>query len=211
MDNASVLCGLRDASFVIDSEGGIVFDARDERRTCVEHIPEKLVAGIAAVEDVESSRLEHGAELRVFGRGGGREGGVGRDALEDVESKVQFGGALPAAVPQGPSHAWQRRQNRAIDGGESAESLGLAAGLQGQGLFGQFLHDGAKRLGVERVGSLLAERAEGSASDAEEFLHFVEAGGVLQSTEAGDDGIEEVEQDQGHILIVEQEPIAGLV
>lgn len=183
-DNAGVLPGLREGPFMIDREGSIVFDARDERRAGVEDVAEKLVAGIAAVEDVKPSRLEHGAELGVLGRGGGREGGVGRDAFEDVERQVQFGGALAAAVPQSPSHAWQRRQDRAIDGGESTESLGLVARLQGHGLFGQFLHDGAKRFGVESVSGRLAERAERSASDAEELLSFVETAGMLQGTTA---------------------------
>jgi hypothetical protein len=51
----------------------------------------------------------------------------------------------------------------------------------------------------------------GSPGQAERFLKFVEARGLLQATQAGEGRREIVEQQQGQVLVEEEGPIAGVV
>jgi len=65
-------------------------------------------------------------------------------------------------------------------------------------------------LGVKESGGL-GESPEGGAGCAKFALDLVEATGLLDSAEAGKEGVEEGQQDEGGIVIEEESSIAGVV
>ena len=56
-----------------------------------------------------------------------------------------------------------------------------------------------------------AERTGRDAATAEDLLDLVQFGGLTQAIEAGEDRVEEVEQQQGSVLVEEELTVAGLV
>jgi hypothetical protein len=62
------------------------------------------------------------------------------------------------------------------------------------------------RVGLGRGKIVIAEEAV-----AEEILNLVQGTGLLQAAQAGEDGIEEIEQAQTGVLIEEQLPITGAI
>jgi hypothetical protein len=73
---------------------------------------------------------------------------------------------------------------------------------------GEFAHNGAQRFSRKSAGRF-AECAERNPADAEQLLHLVQTTGLLQGAQAGDDRVEEIQQ-QGGVLIEEQFAVAGL-
>jgi len=77
--------------------------------------------------------------LLGFGASAGRQRGVGRHPLEDIEVQVHFGSPMLRILPQGPQHPGQGWQQRAVDGGQATQRFRFASVFQGEGLLGQFL------------------------------------------------------------------------
>ena len=75
--------------------------------------------------------------------------------------------------------------------------------MQWQKLVGQFANDGVQQLGVEHAGRF-AQRSQRGLGDSQFPLHFAKTTGLLDATQAGQDGIEEVEKHHRGVLIVEQ-------
>ena len=123
---------------------------------------------------------------------------------------VHLGGAMVFIEPQGPGHLGQRWQEAAIDGGQSTQGLGLFADDDGSGLVGQFGDQWVEGFGVKDVTGF-AQRPEGNALAAEQALNFVELAGLLDATQAGEDGVEEVKQQEGGVLVEEEFAVAGAV
>src|SRR5262249_39531761 len=57
----------------------------------------------------------------------------------------------------------------------------------------------------------LAERTQRRAADAEEVLHLLQATGLLHAAQAGEDRVEEIEQQQGAILVEKELAITGAI
>jgi hypothetical protein len=188
----------------------ITVPTADEAALGIDDVLKELVVGVAAVDDIEPLRLERGPELSGLGTVALGHGDLDRHALEHVEMDVHFGGAVFFIEPQGPGHLGQGGQEAAIDGGQAAQGLGLLAGHDRAGLAGQFGNEWVECFGVKDVAGF-AERAQGDALAAEQLLHLVELAGLLDAAQAGDDGVEEVEQQQGGVLVEEEIAIAGAV
>ena len=144
----------------------------------VDDVLEELILGIAAVDDVESVRLQGGAQLLLFVAVAVGDGGMTGHALEDVEVQVEFGGAMLLVEPQSPGHLRQGGQQAAIDGSQAAQKIRRLCRLQRQGLLREFADDALQRLGIEDAGSL-AERPRETRGQSS-FLHLVQATGPLQ-------------------------------
>ena len=124
--------------------------------------------------------------------------------------QVHFGSVMLTILPQRPHHAWQSRQQCTVDSGQTAQSLGFASVLQRQSLPSQFLDDGAQAGGRENAGRF-TEASQGKTSDTEAILNLGQGAGLLQATHAGNDRIEEVQQQQRDIFIAEKFAVPGLV
>src|ERR1022692_280876 len=111
---------VREWPFFDDGPDGIVANAADEVAAGVDDVLEKLILGIAAIDDVEAFGLQGGAQLRGFRIVAGRHGGFDGNAFEHVKVNVHFGGAVLRIEPQRPGHFGQSRQQTAIHGGEAA-------------------------------------------------------------------------------------------
>jgi len=81
---------------------------------------------------------------------------------------------------------------------------------QRDSLADQFAEEVAEQVGIEHAGGF-AQRSQGGPLNPEEFLHFVQRAGLLDAAEAGDDGVEEVEQQQGGILVEMELAIASAI
>ena len=112
--------------------------------------------------------------------------------------------------PQRPGHARQGGQQGAIDGRQLFQGLHFGRWDTGRDVRGQLGDDFLEGVGVEDAGGF-AEAAQGGGTDAEAFLDLVQEGGLLEAAQAGKDGVEEVEQQQGGVLVKEELPIAGPV
>lgn len=139
-----------------------------------------------------------------------RDRDVRRDALEYVEVDVHLGGTMIAVPPQGPDHLGQGRQKAAIDGGQAAQRLGLLADRDRQGLRGQVADDLAKQFGIEDTRGF-TERARARSLTAQQLLDLRELAGLLDGTEAGENGVEVEQQDQGAVLVEMENAIPGAV
>lgn len=82
--------------------------------------------------------------------------------------------------------------------------------VQGQRLAGQFLDDVPQRLG-RKDALRFAERPQRRGADAEASLDLVQRAGLLQAAQAGDDRVEEREQQQRGILVEKELAIAGAI
>jgi len=115
--------------------------------------------------------------------------------------KVELDPAVLIVFPKRPDHARQGAEDAAIDGGQATQRLGLAAGLQRHGAESQFGNNLVQDGGVENA-SGLAERVERNPGDAQESLDSLQLTELLESAEAGDDAVEEVDQQEASILTV---------
>src|SRR5258708_870741 len=201
---------VRQGAFAGKAVANVVLDPDNERRADSENSLEKLVAGVAAIQHVQAVRAQRRLQLLGFGAIALREGGIARDALEDVEVQMEFGSAVVCVHPQGPKHLGQSGQEGAIDGGQITQRLSFGPVFEGQRPLRQLLHDRPQRRGVENAAGL-AQRAKRGALDAEEFFNLGQAAGLLQAAQAGDNGAEEVEQQQAGVLVEEQLAVASLV
>ena len=82
--------------------------------------------------------------------------------------------------PQGPGHLRQGGQQRAIDGGQATQEVGVFALFQGQGLLCKFANDGLQRVGIKDTRGF-AERSQRGAAALELLAYFGHATGALQS------------------------------
>ena len=64
--------------------------------------------------------------------------------------------------------------------------------------------------GVENA-SGLAQGAEGNPANTEEFLDFLQLADLLEPAEAGDDAVEEVDEQEADILVAKELPVAGAI
>ncbi len=118
--------------------------------------------------------------------------------------------ALVGILPERPGHPRERGEDRAVDGGEPLERLGLSAGRQRHGLGRQFPDDRPPPFGVEDA-SGFGERPEGGAFDAELLTGLLPAGRLLQGAEALPGGVAEIHRQERDVLVVEELVVAGVV
>ena len=139
-----------------------------------------------------------------------RDRDVRRDAPEHVEVDVHFGGTMVIVSPQGPDHFGQSRQQAAVDGGQAPQRLGLLADGDRQGLLGQLAYDLAEQFGVEDPRGF-TERAQARSRAAQQLLDLRQSAGLLNGAEAGENGVEVEQQDQGAVLVEMENTITGAV
>src|SRR5260370_19807123 len=99
----------------------MVADTADEAGLSIDDILKELILSVAAINDVEASRLQGCAEFFLFVAIAVGNRGMNRDAPEDVKVQVEFGSAMLLVDPQGPGHLRQGRQQATIDGGQAAQ------------------------------------------------------------------------------------------
>jgi hypothetical protein len=131
-------------------------------------------------------------------------------ALEDVEVQVQLGAAVLPVRPQGPGHARQAPPEAAVHRRQRGQGLGLLTGEERLRPLGQGAEQGAQQFGVKDAAGL-TQRAQGGAAAAQVLLDLVQGAGLLQAAQAGEDGVEEVEEQQGGVLVVVEAAVTGTV
>src|SRR5207244_8192495 len=94
----------RERTFLNNLVDRVVADTADKARFRVDDVLKELVLGVAAVDGVEASRLQGGAEFFLLIAIAVGDRGMTRDTPEDVEVQVEFGGAMFLVNPQGPGH-----------------------------------------------------------------------------------------------------------
>jgi hypothetical protein len=124
------------------------------------------------------------------------------------KGEVQFGGSVVVILPQGPGHAWESPNQRTIDSDEIGQGGAVFGEFMREGLSGQFAEDVTEEVGIEDVGGL-GEGSEADASPPGEMSDVVEFGGLLESSEAGDGGIEEIQEEEGGVAIKVQFSVVG--
>jgi hypothetical protein len=82
--------------------------------------------------------------------------------------------------------------------------------LQRQGSGNQFGKDILENGRIENV-SGLAQGAERNLANAEKFLDFLQLGDLLESAEAGDNAVEEVNEQEADVLIAKELPVASAI
>src|SRR5207302_524606 len=75
---------------------------------------------------------------------------------------------------------------------------------------GQLLHNGPQGFSRENPGGF-AEGAEGGTADAEKLLDLGQSAGLLHAAQAGEDRVEEIEQQQSGVLVVKEQAIASSI
>jgi len=140
----------------------------------------------------------------------GRQGGLDRHALEDVEGQVHLDGAVPVVHPQGPGHLGQGGQRRAIDGGEAARRFGFPAPNPRQGLVGQGADEFARQGGIEDAAGF-ARRTEGGPFAAQAFLDLGQAAALLDAPQAVHQGAEEGRQEEAGERVKMELAVAGAI
>ena len=93
---------------------------------------------------------------------------------------VHFGGVVLRIEPQSPSHFGQGGQQTAIHGGEAAQGFRFLALEQRPRLRGELADEFVEQFGIEDPAGF-AEGAPGDAFTAEQALHFVQFGGLLNA------------------------------
>ena len=121
--------------------------------------------------------------------------------------KVELDPAVLLVLPECPSHSGQGGYDTAIDGGQAAQRFGFAACLQWHGLDSQFGKDFLQNGCIEDVGGL-AQGAECNLTNAQKLLDFWQLGDLLESAEAGDDAVAEVDEQEADILVAKELPVA---
>ena len=194
-----------------DLEGAVVADAADERRTDLDDLAEQAELDVAAIHDVDASGLQGGFENVTFAGVAVGQVHAHRHALEQLELGVQLEGFVAVVEPKGFDQFGKRRQQRAVDQGQHtldvAERGGTVDGLQG---VDELADDAAEQIGVKDPGRF-GERTQRGPGTTQQPLNFLQLTGLLNGPQTGDDGIEEVEQDEGGVLVVMQDAVAGLV
>ena len=126
---------------VVDDVGDGVLHPTDQGRAGRDDPREQFVIDISSVDDVKPARLQRGLKRGRLGAGGRGHGRVAGDRLQDVEVQVQLDAPVVLVGPQRPGHPRHCREDRAVDRREPLQRLGLATGVQGNGLGRQFVHD----------------------------------------------------------------------
>src|SRR5262249_38912830 len=158
----------------------VVLDASDERRARFEDLSVEFVVEIAAINDVQTSRPEHRPEPIGLRAGRYGNGGIDRDAAEDVEVEMKLDSSMLGVLPQGPSHTRKRTEDAAVHGSEMEQFFGVWPVDNGRSLPGQFAEDLVKRLGVEQPRGF-AEGTQGRRTDSPSSLDGLEGGSLLQA------------------------------
>jgi len=83
-----------EGAFRDDGPDGIVADATEQVAVGIDDVLEALLLGVAAINDIEPLGLQGGPQLLPFRAVSVREGGFDRNAAEDAEMDVHFGGAV---------------------------------------------------------------------------------------------------------------------
>jgi len=132
------------------------------------------------------------------------DGGPGRDLFADVKLQVEFGGPVFFVLPECPEHFGKGREQGAVHGLEALVNLfQLGIFLLGDGLTGQFFNQGLQKLRVKDLGRF-RKRAQRCFLKAKTFLDFFQRGGLLDSSEAGENRREKIQKYQGQILIIKE-------
>src|SRR5208337_4799152 len=140
----------------------VALDASDERGTGLDDVTIEFVIEVAAVNDVQTSRLQHGPQLTSLRATGGGNGGIQGSSAEDVEVQVQLDSSVLGVFPQGPSHARKRTKDTAVHGCEMEQLLSIRPVDNRRGLTGQFLQDSVQGAGVKHPCSLANKGASAS-------------------------------------------------
>ena len=144
----TVSCG--EGAFRLRRISAVVLDASDKRRARFEDFPIKSVIEIAAVNDVQASRPQHGPHLIGFRARGVGNGRIQGGSAEDVEVQVQLDSAMFGIFPKGPCHARKRAKDTAVHGSE-IEQLSRVGSIDNRhGLGCQFPEDLVQGLGVKQ-------------------------------------------------------------
>src|SRR5262249_10882063 len=77
----------------------VVLDASDERRARFEDLSVEFVVEIAAINDVQTSRPKHRPEPIGLRAGRYGNGGIDRDAAEDVEVEMKLDSSMLGVLP----------------------------------------------------------------------------------------------------------------
>jgi len=158
----------------------VVLYACDQGGTSIHHVLEELVVRVAAIHNVQPARLEHLAQLLTFGATAMRNRDVSRDALEDVEVDVHFGGTMVVIGPESPGHLGQGRQQAAVNGDQVPEGTRVLAASGWQDFRRQFRDDLAEQFGVKDMRGF-AERAQTGPRTAQFLLNLLEFAGLLDA------------------------------
>ena len=158
----------------------VVLDASDERGIGLDDLTIEFVIEVAAVNDVQASRPQHGPQLIRFRARGVGNGSIQGSSAEDVEVQVQLDAAMFRVFPQGPCHARKRAKDTAVYGGEIEQLVRVGSIDQRRGLGRQFLEDLVQGLGVKQPRGF-AEGAQRRRPNPQSSLNGLQGRSLLQS------------------------------
>jgi site-specific DNA recombinase len=185
--------GGREGALLLDLVSGVVLHPTEEAARQVVQFLKQVIVDIAPIDDVEAARLHQAPPLGPLRPVPGRDRHIDGALPQDRKRDMHLRGPMLVILPQGPGHARQGGQEAAIDGNQLGQ----------RGLFGpwqwraQVRTQGDQHLvqqrRVKEVGRF-TQATQGRGVDAEALLHFGEGCRLLQTTQAGDDRVKEVEQ-----------------
>src|SRR5215813_6264785 len=92
--HAGVSGCLGQGAFLGHGKHSIILDPSHERRAGIDDITEELIVGVAAIDDIEPARLQHGAELFGLGTGCWSESGIDGSVFENLEMQMELSSAV---------------------------------------------------------------------------------------------------------------------
>ena len=170
----------------------------------------QTVVRIAPITDVEAAGLHQPAQLRALRGVAGGDRHVDGPLPQDRKRDVHLGRPMLGVLPQGPRHAWQGRQEAAIHGGQLGQRGLLRDGHVRPELRPQRRQHLMHQRRVKDLGRF-TEGSQGGAADTQALLHRGQGRGLLEAAQTGHGRVEKIQQQQGGVLIVEQEAIPSAV
>lgn len=146
-----------------------------------------------------------------LGHRGRGDGGIDGEAAADLEVQVQLGGQASGVTPEGVGESRQDRQQGAVNGGQVPQGVAVVGQGRRSFLRGQLGEQTSEQIGVEHPGGFTERTDADPLGQAEPALDGVQVGGLTEGVQAGEGGVEEVQEKEADVLVVEELAVAGAV